>query len=105
VQHRQLLALDGREARRRLAVVERSPDVIARIAVLLTTLGDEARDWMEWLAVSLVFIEGNTVLAEYGVLSGCPWVRTPTDGGDRAVARSGELSARLDAVGVDTGPA
>ena len=62
---------------------EPSPDAIARIGVLLTTLGDGARDWMEWPAVSLVFIEGKAVLAEYGVLSGCTWVRTPSDG-DRA---------------------
>ena len=79
---------------------ERQSDVITQLAGLVTDLGDEVLAWMEWPQVSLVFLNDGLLLAEYGVLSGGGWVRTPYDG-DRAVVQAEEFGAWLDAVGRD----
>lgn len=98
-----VVAGSGYDPRRRrdnhVLHTESSADVIARVAGALRELGGEAHAWMETPAVSLVFLEGRTVLGEYGVLSGRAWIRTPADG-DRAL-RSPVVGAWLDAVGVE----
>ncbi|MFT3834624.1 MAG: hypothetical protein QM711_15105 [Micropruina sp.] len=67
-----------RAANDRLAV-ERSPDAIAELIGLLTDrLPGEPMSLMEWPRLSLVFLKGRRPLAEYGLLAGAEWVRTPT---------------------------
>lgn len=91
-----------RAANDRLAV-ERSPDVIARLIALLTDLlPGEPASLMEWPRLSLVFLEGRRPLAEYGVLAGADWVRTPT-ASDGEIRHAERLRAWLDDHEVDFG--
>ena len=81
--------------------IERDRAVIARVAALLSDIGDEEYSWMEWPTASLTFLEGRESLVSYGILWGGVWVRTPGNGD--CTLRSTELSEWLRAVGVHTG--
>lgn len=62
----------------RLAV-ERGPDAIIELAGIITDYRPgEPMDLMEWPATSILFLKERRLLAEYGLLSGASWVRTPT---------------------------
>lgn len=67
-----------RAANQRLAV-ERTSAAIVELAGLITDYRPgEPMDLMEWPAISVAFLEKRRLLAEYGLLSGATWVRTPT---------------------------
>lgn len=101
-----VIAGSGYNAQRRqdntVLHTERDPTVIGRVADLLATRGGESHAWMEWPRVSLVFLDGRAVIAEYGVLGGARWVRTSLDG-DREIEKSAELGAWLVEVGAPVG--
>lgn len=92
----------NRRANDRLAV-ERSAAAIAELAGLLTDFrpGDGA-DWMEWPKRSVVFLRARQPVAEFGLLTGARWVRTPM-ASDREIRHPGRLRAWMDARGVDLG--
>lgn len=78
-----VIAGTGFDARKRAAnqrlAVERSRDAIAELAALITDYRPgEPMDLMEWPVVSVAFLEERRLLAEYGLLSGASWIRTPT---------------------------
>ncbi len=91
-----------RRSNERLAVEYSSP-AIAELAGLLTDFRPgEAADWMEWPAVSIAFLERRRLIAEFGLLSGLRWVRTPT-ASDREIRDPERLHAWLADRGVDRG--
>lgn len=81
--------------------VERTPAEVIEIAGLLTDYqpGDPM-DWMEWPAISIVFLKDRQPLAEYGLLLDGTWVRTPT-ASDREVREHERLRGWLQDRGVD----
>lgn len=84
----------------RLAL-ERSSTPIAELAGLLTDFRPgEAADWMEWPTVSIAFLERRRLIAEFGLLSGLRWIRTPT-ASDREIRDPERLRAWLTHRGVD----
>ncbi len=89
----------ARRAENEVLHTERDPEVVARLATVLSDLGDEVFDWMEWPRFCLVFLAGDVPLAQFGVLSGATWVRTTADE-DREVLQAEELGAWLTSAGV-----
>ncbi len=80
---------------------ERSPHAIAELVRLLTDFRPgEAADWMEWPTFSIAFLERRRLIAEFGLLSGLRWVRTPT-ASDREIRDPDGLHAWLSDHGVD----
>lgn len=91
-----------RRANDRLAV-ERAASAIAELAGLLTDFRPgEGADWMEWPTLSVVFLQSRQPVAEFGLLAGGRWVRTPL-ASDREVRHPERLRAWLNTRGVDLG--
>lgn len=83
--------------------VEHSSAAIAEVAGLLTDFRPgEGAHWMEWPAVSIAFLDRRRLIAEFGLLSGLRWVRTPT-ASDREIRDPERLRDWLSSRGVDLG--
>ena len=81
---------------------ESSASEIRVIADLLTDVVPSASQvaWMEWPTVSIAFVNGADVLAEFGLLGHGEWVRGGPQG-DQLRARPSRVAAWLAARGVD----
>lgn len=80
---------------------ERSSAAINELAGVLTHFQPgEPMDWMEWPQMSVVFLKDRQMLAEFGLLSGASWVRTPA-AFDRKVRDPERLRGWLSDRGVD----
>ena len=93
-----------RRERNRVLHDERDLDVVVSIARLVTSLRGEPRAWMHLPELSLVFLRERRVLAEFGVLPGRTWIRTP-GGGDLALQCPDELTTWLATAGSRADPA
>jgi hypothetical protein len=90
--HRQLNSVLGRTSDRQA--------IQAFAAIVHDWTATESAAWMEWPAMSLVFLREREPLCLYGLLSGARWIRTPVDG-DRELAQPDSIAAGLDALGVE----
>lgn len=68
----------NRKKNQRLAVERSSPAIIELAGLLNDYRPGEPMDLMEWPALSIAFLKDRGLLAEYGLLAGTEWVRTPT---------------------------
>ena len=91
-----VLVIDGagyspqRRADSRTRHVETSRECVDLLIEVVQSLEGEPHQWMEWPVASLVFLDGKTPIAEFGVLASARWIRL-AQGGDYVAARSSEL--------------